>query len=48
MQIIVDHITAGTWFQQEAGQAEPLSPTGVVNQEAKLHCLQQHDNPFNT
>lgn len=22
--------------------------TGVVNQEAKLHCLQQHDNPFNT
>lgn len=37
-----------TWFHPEEVQAESLNSTGAVNQVAKLHYLQQHDNPFST
>lgn len=36
------------WSQQGEVQPESLTSIGVVNQVAKLHYLQQHDNPFNT
>lgn len=32
----------------EVVQAERLTSVAVVNHVAKLHYLQQHDNPFNT
>lgn len=43
-------LTGSVWTQHqwEAVQAERLASFSVVNQGAKLHYLQQHDNPFNT
>lgn len=43
------YLTGSVWalFHSEEVQAENLTSIGVVNQVAKLHYLQLHDNPFN-
>lgn len=46
----LSHLSGSAWmrFEPEDVQAESITSICVVNQEAKMHCLQQHDNPFNT